>query len=209
MFENFFKQRERKKLRDSRYDFLYEEHPTELVSFDCETTSLNVKEGEIISIGAVKIRGNEILTSESFYVLVKPEGIMEAANVTIHGLRPKDLSDGMPIEEALHRFLNFIGGRPLVGYYLEYDIAMVNKFLKPMLGIKLPNRQVEVSSIFYQQEMNKTIHNAYIDLRMATMVEKLGIPDLPRHDALNDSINVAMMYLALMNREKRRKRSQT
>ena len=203
MFERFFRARERKKLLDPKYDFLYQEHPDELVSFDCETTSLDVKEAEIISIGAVKIRGNQVLTSESFYVLVKPEGMMEAANVTIHGLRPKDLSDGIPVEDAIYQFLDFIGGRPLVGYYLEYDVAMINKFLKPMLGIKLPHRQIEVSSIFYQQEMNKTIHNAYIDLRMATMVKKLKIPDLPRHDALNDSINVALMYLALMARSRK------
>ena len=203
MFERFFRNRERKNLRDPKYDILYQPHPDEFVSFDCETTSLDVKEAEIISIGAVKIRGNEVLTSESFYVLVKPEGMMEATNVTIHGLRPKDLSDGLSIEEALYRFLDFIGGRTLIGYYLDYDVAMVNKFLKPLLGIKLPNRQIDVSSIFYQQEMNKTIHNAYIDLRMATMVKKLKIPDLPRHDALNDSINVALMYLALMAREKR------
>ncbi len=38
---------------------------------------------------------------------------------------------------------------------------------------------------------------------MATMVKKLGIPDLPRH-ALNDAINVAMMLLALEARKRRR-----
>ncbi len=203
MFERFLRDRERKKLNNAKYDVLYQEHPDELVSFDCETTSLNVTEAEIISIGAVKIRGNKILASESFYVLVKPEGMMQAANVTVHGLRPKDLTDGIPVDEAIYRFLDFIGGRPLVGYYLEYDVAMVNKFLKPMLGIKLPNRQIEVSSIYYQQEVKKTIYNNDIDLRMATMVKNLNIPDLPRHDALNDSINVALMLLALQARARR------
>ncbi|MDO1510057.1 MULTISPECIES: 3'-5' exonuclease [unclassified Neisseria] len=201
--EHFLRARERKKLTDPQYGFLYEEHPDELVSFDCETTSLDVKEAEIISIGAVKIRGNRVLTSDSFYVLVKPEGMMEAANVTIHGLRPKDLSDGIPVEEALRRFLHFIGGRPVVGYFLEYDVAMVNKFMKPLLGVKLPNRQIEVSSIYYRQEIDKKFYDSYVDLRMTPMIRKLGIPDLPRHDALNDSINVAMMYLALQARSKR------
>lgn len=201
--EHFLLARERKKLTDPQYGFLYEEHPDELVSFDCETTSLDVKEAEIISIGAVKIRGNRVLTSDSFYALVKPESMMEAANVTIHGLRPKDLSDGIPVEEALRRFLHFIGGRPVVGYFLEYDVAMVNKFMKPLLGVKLPNRQIEVSSIYYRQEIDKKFYDSYVDLRMAPMIRKLGIPDLPRHDALNDSINVAMMYLALQARSKR------
>ncbi|MDO5073863.1 MAG: 3'-5' exonuclease [Neisseria animaloris] len=201
--EHFLLARERKKLTDPQYGFLYEEHPDELVSFDCETTSLDVKEAEIISIGAVKIRGNRVLTSDSFYALVKPESMMEAANVTIHGLRPKDLSDGIPVEEALRRFLHFIGGRPVVGYFLEYDVGMVNKFMKPLLGVKLPNRQIEVSSIYYRQEIDKKFYDSYVDLRMAPMIRKLGIPDLPRHDALNDSINVAMMYLALQARSKR------
>ena len=202
-FERFQRARERKKLTDSHYDFLFQEHADELVSFDCETTSLEVKEAEIISIGAVKIRGNQILTSESFYVLVKPEGMMEASNVTIHGLRPKDLSEGISVQEALWQFLDFVGGRPVVGYFLEYDVAMVNKFLKPMLGIKLPNKQIEVSSIYYRQEVQKKFYDSYVDMRMAPMIQKLGIPDLPRHDALNDSINVAMMYLALQARSRR------
>lgn len=203
IFDTFKRNRERRRLTDPRYGILFDEHPDELVSFDCETTSLDVKEAEIISIGAVKIRGNRILSSEPFYLLVKPEGMMEAANVTIHGLRPKDLSHGLPVEEALKQFLDFVGGRPVVGYFLEYDVAMVNKFLKPMLGIKMPNRQIEVSSIYYRQEMRKKFYDSYVDMRMAPMIKKLGIPDLPRHDALNDSINVAMMYLALQAREKR------
>ncbi|QMT31831.1 3'-5' exonuclease [Alysiella filiformis] len=188
-----------KHLTDPHYQFLFDEHayPNEYVSFDCETTSLDVKEAEIISIGAVKIRGNQIMTSESFYVLVKPEGMMEARNVTIHGLRPKDLSHGLPIEQALQQFLAFVGGRPVVGYFLEYDVAMVNKFMKPMLGIHLPNRQIEVSALYYQQEMRQKYYDMVVDLRMASMINKLKIPDLPRHDALNDAINVAMMFLAL------------
>ena len=190
----------RSKLRDKRYEFLYDTHPDELVSFDCETTSLNVAEAQIISIGAVKIRGNKILTSETFEILIKPEGMMEATNVTIHGLRPKDLTHGTTVEDAIEQFLHFVGGRPLVGYFLEYDVAMVNKFLKPVLGIKLPQPQIEVSRLFHAQETKHKYYDAEIDLTMANMVKTLGIPDLPRHDALNDAINVAMMYLALKHR---------
>lgn len=200
MFNKLIQQYYRSKLRDKRYEFLYDTHPDELVSFDCETTSLNVSEAQIISIGAVKIRGNKILTSETFEILIKPEGMMEATNVTIHGLRPKDLTHGTTVEDAIEQFLHFVGGRPLVGYFLEYDVAMVNKFLKPMLGIKLPQPQIEVSRLFHAQETKHKYYDADVDLTMANMVKTLGIPDLPRHDALNDAINVAMMYLALKHR---------
>jgi len=190
----------RRRLTDPSRAFLFDEHPDELVSFDCETTSLNVKEAEILSIGAVKISNNTIVTSESFYVIVKPVGIMEASNVKIHGLRPKDVSNGIPVADAVYQLLDFIGGRPLVGYYLEYDIKVINKFLKPLIGIGLPNRAIEVSGIYYDQEI-KHNHDGYVDLRMASIIEKLKLPDLPRHDALNDAINVALMYLMLQARK--------
>lgn len=202
MFDGLKKTWAQRKLSDPQYAHLFDEHPDEFVSFDCETTSLNVKEAEILSIGAVKIRGNKVLTSDSFYVVVKPEGIMQASNVTVHGLRPKDVSGGIPVQDAVRQLLDYIGGRPLVGYYIEYDVALVNKFLKPMMGIKLPNRSIEVSGIYYDQEL-KNNPDGYVDLRMATIIDKLKFPDLPRHDALNDSINVALMYLALMARGKR------
>ena len=189
------------KLKDKRFEFLYHCHLDELVSFDCETTSLTVSEAQIISIGAVKIKGNRILTSETFETLIKIDGVMQATNVTIHGIRPKDLTHGIAIDEALTQFLHFVGGRPLVGYFLEYDVAMVNKFLKPMLGIVLPQPQIEISSIYYSQEARKKYYDTYVDLHMASMIKELGIPDLPRHDALNDAINVAMMYLALKHRK--------
>lgn len=202
MFDSIRRSWSQRKLTDPKYAHLFDEHPDELVSFDCETTSLNVKEAEIISIGAVKIRGNKVLTSESFYVLVKPEGIMQASNVKVHGLRPKDVSGGIPINEAIYQLIEFMGGRPLVGYYLEYDVALVNKYLKPLLGITLPQKQIEVSGIYYDQEIKK-VQDGHVDLRMATIIEKLKFPDLPRHDALNDAINVALMYLALKARDQR------
>ena len=202
MFDGLKKTWAQRKLSDPQYAHLFDEHPDEFVSFDCETTSLNVKEAEILSIGAVKIRGNKVLTSDAFYVVVKPEGIMQASNVTVHGLRPTDVSGGIPVQDAVRQLLDYIGGRPLVGYYIEYDVAMVNKFLKPMMGIKLPNRAIEVSGIYYDQEL-KNNPDGYVDLRMASIIAKLKFPDLPRHDALNDSINVALMYLALMARGKR------
>ena len=202
MFDGLKKTWAQRKLSDPQYAHLFDEHPDEFVSFDCETTSLNVKEAEILSIGAVKIRGNKVLTSDAFYVVVKPEGIMQASNVTVHGLRPKDVSGGIPVQDAVRQLLDYIGGRPLVGYYIEYDVALVNKFLKPMMDIKLPNRAIEVSGIYYDQEL-KNNPDGYVDLRMATIIDKLKFPDLPRHDALNDSINVALMYLALLARGKR------
>lgn len=195
--------RDKRSLKDPQYAFLFDGKPprNEWVSVDCETTGLDCKTAEILSIGAVKIRDNTILTSESFYVLVKPTGDVQAESIRIHGLRPKDVSDGVPIETALAQLLQFIGNRTLVGYYLEFDVAMLNKFLKPMLNIRLPNPEIDVSNIYWQQEAKKYGENHYIDLRLNHISEQLGLPPSPRHNALGDAIHVAQMFLCLRHRK--------
>ncbi len=85
----------KRKLRDPRWEILFQADDEEWVSVDCETTSLNIAEAEILSIGAVKVRGNRILSSESFYRVVKPSINSDAVIVSIHGLRPFDVSQGI------------------------------------------------------------------------------------------------------------------
>ncbi len=189
----------RHQLKDPSYTYLFDGHPDEYVSVDCETTSLDPKKAEVLSIGAVKMRGNRILTSESFYTLVKPKGILEGANVSVHGLRPMDVSQGVPPLEAVKAFLDFAGGRPLVGYYMAYDAAVLNKYVKQLIGIHLPNPKIEVSGLYYDWQLKKN-PEAYIDLHLQNILDGLNIPTLARHNALNDAITAAMILLAMRQR---------
>ena len=62
------------------------------------------------------------------------------------------------------RSLYYIGKRKLVGYYLQFDIAMIEKYTKPMFGITLPNKEEEVSAIYYDKKI-ATIPKGNVDLR--------------------------------------------
>jgi DNA polymerase-3 subunit epsilon len=176
--------------------------PGEWVSLDCETTGLNVGRDEIISIGAVRIVGNRIMTSERLELLVRPEHGVSAESVKIHRLRERDVAQGLPIEEAMKQLLRFIGSRPLVGYYLEFDVAMVNKALFPILGQGLPQSKIEVSGMYYdykyrQQPAHTRQDVPRIDLRFDTMMADLGLPVREAHDALNDAVMAALAFTKL------------
>ena len=199
MFASFFKARNAKNLSDERYRFLFEEAPKdEVVAFDTETTGLNPKKDEILSIGAVKLKGDKILMSEKFELFVKPSCEVNEQSIKIHQIRNIDLQNGCEPREAIERFLHFIGSRPLVGYYLEFDVKMINKYLKPYLGITLPNPQIEVSGLYHDKKI-KFIPDGVIDLRFDVMMKELGLPIFGKHDALNDAVMTAMMYIKLQN----------
>lgn len=175
----------------------------EYVSIDCETTSLNIREAELLSIGAVRVTPGHIHTSESLYLLVRPERQPEAGSVVVHGLRPSDLSDGLRPAEAVTQLLEFIGGRALVGYYLEYDVAVLNKYVRPLIGSGLPQARIDVSGLYYDWKLKQT-PNGYVDLRLQSILDDLHLPTLGRHDALTDAITAAVIWQAMASRGDRR-----
>ncbi|ACZ11859.1 3'-5' exonuclease [Sulfurospirillum deleyianum] len=202
MFSSFFAKRNAKNLNDERFRFLFEEAPDdEVVVFDTETTGLNPKKDEILSIGAVKVRGNKILMSEKFELFVKPRFEVNETSIKIHQIRNIDVQNALSPREAIEQFLHFIGARPLVGYYLEFDVAMINKYLKAWLNIYLPNPQIELSGLYHDKKI-KRIPDGVIDLRFDVMMKELGLPIFGKHDALNDAMMSAMMYVKLRNVEK-------
>ncbi|MCD4667213.1 MAG: 3'-5' exonuclease [Sulfurimonas sp.] len=197
MWSNFKKKRNLLNLNNLEFEFLFEENQNdEYIVFDTETTGLNPKDDEILSIGAVKIKGNKIITSETFEVYVKNSKEINAKSIEIHGIRECDLKNATDVEEAIEDFLHFIGSRPLIGYYLEFDVAMINKYIKPMFGITLPNKMIEVSEIYFEKEIT-LIPQGNIDLRFDTILKNYDIPNMGVHNAVNDAIMTAMIYLKL------------
>src|SRR5690242_4714338 len=120
-------EREDRLLRtEDRFPALFEPAPEgEVVALDTETTSLDPSRAELVAIGAVRVRGGRILTSQRFSVTVKPRGPMSGDSIRIHRLRPIDLAGAIAVETALERLIDFVGGRPIVGYYLEFDMAVI------------------------------------------------------------------------------------
>jgi DNA polymerase-3 subunit epsilon len=84
----------------------------------------------------------------------------------------------------------------LVGYYLEFDVAMVNRYVKEYLGITLPNQQIEVSGLYFDKKI-ALIPQGNIDLRFDTILRNLQVPQMGQHNAVNDAIMTAMIYLKL------------
>ena len=189
-------------LGDPRYAFMWEPPPPdEWVALDCETTGLDRRRDEIVAIAAVRIRGNRILTSERLELLVRPEKrVVSPEAVRVHRLRERDVARGIAPDEAMHRLLRFIGSRPLVGYYLEFDVAMIDRVLFPMLGMGLPQPKIEVSALYYDLKNRQRTgyeREAQIDLRFDTMMRELGLPAWPAHDALNDAVMAGLAFLKL------------
>ncbi|CCG09653.1 3'-5' exonuclease [Pararhodospirillum photometricum] len=190
----------RRRLKDPAFAFLFDPPPPdEVVCVDCETTGLNRRTDDIITLAAVRVRGNRILASQKLDLVVKPSRPIDRDAVRIHLLREVDVERGVAPREAVERFLRFAGSRPLVGYYLEFDVALIERQTRPWLGIGLPNPRLELSEMFYDWRTRGRdgLYTGNVDLRFATILQTLDLPTFRTHDAFQDTVMAGMIYLKL------------
>ncbi len=197
MLKNLINKWQKRNLKDKNYEFLFNKPPyDEYVCLDCETTGLNPKKDEILSIGAVHIKQNRVLMRKTLNIFVKPSKNVTKESIKIHHIRPVDLENALEPKEAISKLLKFIGNRPIVGYYIKFDIAIISKYTKQYIGISLPNHQVEVSSMYFKTRKRSSDYE-FVDLKFDTIMKELDIPELGKHDALNDAIMTSMIFLKL------------
>jgi len=190
----------RLRLRDPELAFLFTP-PTDgrVVCLDTETTGLDPRRDRLLSIAALPVAGDRVLTSESLHLTVRPDGPVNPESIRIHGLRARDLEHALPPEAAVDRLLHFIGPRPLLGYYLAFDCAVIERIARPRLGGPLPNERIEVSGLYHDAKQ-AVIPQGFVDLRFESMRRDLGIPAFGRHDAFADALTTALMYIKLRHR---------
>ncbi|MFP4332183.1 MAG: 3'-5' exonuclease [Campylobacterales bacterium] len=197
---NFIKREiDKKRLKDRSFVNLFEPYiGDEIVSFDCETTGLDRKKDELITIGAVKIKDNKILSSQKLEITINPNKEISKESIKIHHIRSCDVAFGVSAEEGVRKFIEFAGNRPLLGYFVEFDISMVNRVFKRLSGVSLPNRSIEVSALYYDKK-EKLIPQGNIDLSYDKIINDLKLPTLGQHSAINDAIMNALIYIKLNN----------
>ena len=94
---------------------------------DLETTGGSAKAGSMITeIGAVKVRGGEVLGE--FQTLVNPCAEIPAFIAVLTGISNSMVSDAPPIETALPAFLDFAAGSVLVAHNAPFDVGFLQHF---------------------------------------------------------------------------------
>lgn len=198
MFRVLRRASDRRRHADGEYGWLF--HPytgDELVAIDCETTGVDPRTAEPVSIGAVKVRGDRVLTSESLHLHLKRPASLTGDSIRIHGLRGIDLDDGVGVDEALETLLDYIGNRPLLGWRLEFDLAILNRQIRPRFGFDLPNSGIDVAQLYHRQLRRSVMEPEPRAKRFEAVAESLGVPVMGRHTALGDAVTTALMYLRL------------
>lgn len=174
----------------------------EFVVFDTELTGLDERRDEIVSIGAVRVRNLQIVAGDTFHIHVRPEQPLPKDSTLVHRITPQDLVHAPSLAEVLPRFVAYCDKALLVGYYTDLDTAFLNRFSKRILGGTMRNPCIDtlrLARVHLELCGLPRRHRAEegISYSLAGLSELYNLPPFVPHDALQDALQTAYLFLFL------------
>ncbi|GAB6897869.1 DEDD exonuclease domain-containing protein [Kineosporia succinea] len=164
------------------------------VVFDLETTGGAPADGGITEIGAVKVRGGEVLGE--FQTLVRPESSIPAFISLLTGITDSMVAGSPTVAAVLPSFLEFCAGSVLVAHNAPYDVgflkAACERFGHPWPAPTVIDTVKLARHIVSRDEApNRKLH---------TLAALFGSPIEPDHRALHDARATVHVLHALLGR---------
>jgi DNA polymerase-3 subunit epsilon len=164
----------------------------EFVVLDLETTGGSPANDRITEVGAVKIRGGEVLGT--FQTLVNPGVSIPPLISALTGITDPMVADEEPIEVVLPCLLEFIGRAVLVAHNASFDRRFVQANLERHGYQRLANRVVCTARLARKLLPRDEVPN----VRLATLAACLGSTVAPCHRALTDARATVDVFHALL-----------
>lgn len=157
---------------------------------DVETTGLNVKKDEILSIAIIPMDGLKILFSEAYYRILKPRKF-KVDSVKYHGITPRMVEEAPTFCEVKEEILEKLKERIIVGYSINLDIEFLKKSFKEC-EIIFECKYVDVADV--EKLIGRLFGDYTKDVTLEELAKKYGVDIAYRHSALSDAYITAQIF---------------
>lgn len=123
------------------------------VVFDLETTGLSVIYDDIIEIGAVKIKGGQVI--DKYQSFINPNRRLSEFIKNLTNITDEDLVNARMIDEVLPEFIEFIEDATLVAHNAAFDMKFITENAKK-LNFEINNSYVDTLNLaryFYNDKI--------------------------------------------------------
>lgn len=167
----------------------------EVVVFDLETTGFYPYNGdEILSFGAVLLRGREMFPDRTFYSLVNPKRRVPKHISELTGISNEMVADAPDLMQVLHDFMEFCGKRLLIAHGSGHDKQFLNAALWKTSKVNLTHRVLDTMMVAKWLDPKRESYG------LDELLEEEKIPVTQRHHALKDSLMQAELWLKYLDR---------
>lgn len=167
----------------------------EFASLDFETTGLDRERDAVVSFGVVPVREGRVIVGEAVHQLVAPGVPSSPESMRIHGILPRDLAEAQPFAIAGETLRLALAGRILLAWFATAEIGYLGRLYggRPRSWVRrtIDVRQMAIELEHLEQDVRQSLSSA---------AERYGVPVANPHEALDDAMVTAQLFLVLATR---------
>lgn len=163
----------------------------EFVVFDTETTGLSAASERLTEIGAVRIRGGEVV--EEFDTFVNPGRPIPPKITELTGITGEMVKDAPSEAEALRMFAEFAGGCILIAHNAPFDMSFLGA------AAARSGRELQATSLD-TVPLCRNLLPELSKVKLNLVAEHLGLGEFNHHRACDDARMLAQIFLKLLEK---------
>ncbi|MCP3855772.1 MAG: DEDD exonuclease domain-containing protein [Actinomycetia bacterium] len=160
---------------------------------DLETTGGAAADGGITEIGAVKVRGGEVLGT--FQTLVDPGKAIPPEITVLTGITQSMVMRAPRASVVLPSLLEFVGESIIVGHNVRYDVSFLAAELDRCGQAPMRNRRVDTLAL-----ARRLVRDEVPNCKLGTLADRLRLDHQPSHRALDDALATTDLLHFLLER---------
>ncbi len=170
----------------------------EFAALDFETTGLDPGRDQIVSFGVVPIRHGRVVVGERVYREISPAVRSSPASVAVHGLRQIDLQPARSLDAERAVLGAALDRRFLIAWAAEIESA----FLAATFGGSVRSWRRRIVDALVLARLVDELHGSpgSPSYSLTAAASRFGVPVHSPHDALDDALTTAEVFLILATR---------
>lgn len=162
------------------------------VSFDTETTGLDLRKARLLEAGAVRIAGGRIEGAGSFHQLINPGETIPAFSTAVHGIDNVKVANAPDFATMWPKLKAFLGDSVVIGHTIGFDLAMLAQECK-RAGIAF-----EKPPSLDTQLLAQLVDPRLSGRSLGQLADWLKVEITDRHSALGDALTTARVFEAML-----------
>jgi len=167
-----------------------------LLAVDIETTGLDPKRDDILSLGWVSVRCNCIDLGDACHRLVRTARAIPEASAVVHRITDDQAARGERLDEVLAELLKKLAGKVMIAHYATVERGFLDAACQRLYGAGLPVPVIDTQVLARRIFERRHIVFKDSDLRLHALGERYNMPRYSAHNALSDALAAAELFLA-------------
>jgi len=166
-----------------------------ILSVDFETTGLNAINDKLLSVGFVEIVNQQIKLGTSYHQIINTKNQLDADNVIIHQITDEQKSQGQPLKQVVEKLLEALAGKVMLVHFARIEKQFLKQACLELYGVSPPLLIIDTLALAKRKLDQRDVAYDPSELRLSSLRQKQGLPDHFAHNALNDAIATAELFI--------------